>query len=126
MVCMSQPDAEPKKGIIHCRAVALTSVMSKRYARCVVLRLEKEKELEGWKQLYLGGVDGLRLEQIPGNCGNILEILDILETCFMHFSRIFFRVFVFSFSAFCGSYFSFSFFSVVFLLSFLFLPPVRS
>ena len=45
------------------QAVALTSVMSKWYARCVVLRLKKEKELEGRKQLYVGGVDGLRLDK---------------------------------------------------------------
>ena len=38
-----KPDAEPKKGIGSCRATALTSVMSKWYASCTILRQEKRK-----------------------------------------------------------------------------------
>ena len=39
---LRKPDAAPRKGIRSYRAIALTSVMSKWYAACVVLRLEKE------------------------------------------------------------------------------------
>ena len=42
---LEKKDAEPKKGIRSCRAIALTSVMSKWYASCIILRLEKEKNL---------------------------------------------------------------------------------
>ena len=42
LVFLRKPDAEPKKGIRRYRAIALTSVMSKWYASCIILRLEKE------------------------------------------------------------------------------------
>ena len=48
------PDAEPRKGILNYRAIALTSVMSKWYATCTILQLEREKEPEDWKQLHMG------------------------------------------------------------------------
>ena len=54
LVFLRQPDAAPKKGIISCRCIALTSVMSTWCAICVILRLAKEKELEGWTQLHVG------------------------------------------------------------------------
>ena len=38
-----KPDTEPKKGIRSFRAIALTSVMSKWYASCVMMRMEEEK-----------------------------------------------------------------------------------
>ena len=41
---LRKPDAGPKKEIRSYRAIAPTSVMSKWYAACVILRLEKEKE----------------------------------------------------------------------------------
>ena len=41
-----KPDADPMKGMRSYRAMALTSVMSKRYASSNMLRLEKEKEPE--------------------------------------------------------------------------------
>ena len=43
-VFLRKPDAEAKEGIRNYRAIALTSVMSKWYASCVTLRLEKENE----------------------------------------------------------------------------------
>ena len=42
LVFLQKPDIESKKGIRSQRAIALTSVMSKWYASCIVLRLEKE------------------------------------------------------------------------------------
>ena len=53
-----------KKGIRSCRAVALTSVMSKWYATCTLLRLEKEKQSEKWKNLHVGGVDGISCQHL--------------------------------------------------------------
>ena len=55
-VFLRKPDAEPKKGIRRYRAIAFTSVMSKGYASCVIIRMEKEKEPETWKRLHMGGV----------------------------------------------------------------------
>ena len=43
LVFLRKPDAAPKKGIRSYRAIALTSVMSKWYASCILLRLEKWK-----------------------------------------------------------------------------------
>ena len=39
-----KPDAEPKKGIISYKAIALTSVMSKWYVSCITLRPEKKRK----------------------------------------------------------------------------------
>ena len=44
LVFLKKPDAAPTEGIRSYRAIALTSAMSKWYASCVLLRLEKEKE----------------------------------------------------------------------------------
>ena len=41
---LRKPDAARSKGIRSCRATALTSVMSKRYASCILLRLEKKSQ----------------------------------------------------------------------------------
>ena len=43
LVFLRKPDVAPKKGIRSYRAIALTSVMSKWYASCIILRLEKGK-----------------------------------------------------------------------------------
>ena len=60
LVFLRKPDAEPTKGIRIYRAIALTSVMSKWYASCILLRLERErKEPEKWKKLHIGGWDKL-------------------------------------------------------------------
>ena len=59
LVFSRKPDAESKKEIRSCRAIALTSVVSKWYASCFILRLEKEKEPESWKRLHVGAYDGI-------------------------------------------------------------------
>ena len=56
LVFLVKPDGAPKKGLRSYRAIALTSVMSKWYATCAILRLEKQKGSEGWMQLPVGGV----------------------------------------------------------------------
>ena len=38
---------------------ALTSVMSKWYGACIILRLEKDEEPDGGKQVHVGGIDGI-------------------------------------------------------------------
>ena len=38
--------------------------MSKWYASCVILRLEKEKESESWLQLHVGGIDAIRCQYL--------------------------------------------------------------
>ena len=52
-VFQRKPDAEPKRGTKSYRA---TCAQSKRSTTCVILRSEKEKESEGWKQLRVGEV----------------------------------------------------------------------
>ena len=64
---------EPKKGIRSYRAIALTSVMSKWYASCIILCLKKEKELERWKKLHLGGVDGISCQHLQVMMTNLLQ-----------------------------------------------------
>ena len=58
LVFWRKPDAEPQKRIRSYRANLLTSVMSKWYATCIVLPLDRGKELEGLKQ-HVGGTDGI-------------------------------------------------------------------
>ena len=53
-----KPVAEPKERIRSYRAVALTSVVSKWYVSCIILRLEQEREPENWKKLDVGGLNG--------------------------------------------------------------------
>ena len=50
-----------------------TSVMSKWYASCIVLRLEKEKEPENWKNLHIGRVDGISCEHLQVMVTNLLQ-----------------------------------------------------
>ena len=38
--------------------------MSRWYASCILLRLEKEKESEKWKNLFFGGVDGISCQHL--------------------------------------------------------------
>ena len=64
LVFLRKPDAEPKKEIRSCRAIARTSVMSKWYASCIFLRLEKETEPGNWKNLHIGGVDGISCQHL--------------------------------------------------------------
>ena len=51
LVFLRKPGATLRKGTRSFRSTALTSVMWKWYATCVVLRLEEE--LDGWKQLHV-------------------------------------------------------------------------
>ena len=53
---LMEPDAETKKGIRGYRAIALTSVFSKWFASCLILRQQQEREPENWKKLYVGGL----------------------------------------------------------------------
>ena len=59
LVFLRKPDAEPKKGIRSYRAIALTSVFSKWYASCIILRLEQERETTNWQKLHVGGLNGI-------------------------------------------------------------------
>ena len=56
LVFLRKGCAAKKKVIRSYRTIALTSVMSKWYASCIILRLEKEKEPESWKKLHVGGM----------------------------------------------------------------------
>ena len=38
--------------------------MWKWYGSCVILRLEKEKELESWQTLHVGGIDGISCQHL--------------------------------------------------------------
>ena len=55
---LKKPDTAPTKGIRSYRAIALTSVMSKWYASCVLLRLEKETDPVKLRSLHMGDVTG--------------------------------------------------------------------
>ena len=61
---LGKPDAEHPKLIICYRAIALTWVMWKWYGSCVILRLEKEKELESWQTLHVGGIGGISCQHL--------------------------------------------------------------
>ena len=54
LMLLRKLDAVPTKGIRSYRAIALTLVMLKWYASCILLLLEKEKEPEKWKKLHIG------------------------------------------------------------------------
>ena len=56
LIFLRKPDAAPKKGKRSYTAIALTSVMSKWYAACMIICLEKDKDPESWRQLHVGGV----------------------------------------------------------------------
>ena len=42
------------------KPLLLTSVMSKWFASCILLRLEQEREPEIWEKLHVGGFNGIR------------------------------------------------------------------
>ena len=50
------------------------SVVLKWHATCVSLRLEKETEPEGWKQRYVGGVDGIGCQHLHGMSPLLLQM----------------------------------------------------
>ena len=64
---------EEAEGIRSYRAIALTSVTSKWYASCILLRLEKEKETEKWKNLHVGGVAEMSCKHLQVMVTNLLQ-----------------------------------------------------
>ena len=72
MVFQRKPGAEPKNGIRSCRVIALTAVMSRWCASCIV-RLEKEKEPQSWKKLHVGGIDGISWQQLRAMTTQLLQ-----------------------------------------------------
>ena len=73
LVFLRKPDAAPTEGIRIYRAIALTSVMSKWYASCILLRLEKEKDTEKWKKLHTGGMDGISCQHLQVMVTNLIQ-----------------------------------------------------
>ena len=73
LVFYEKLDAEPKKDIRSYRAITLTSVMSKWYASCIILRLEIEKQLESWKKLDMGGIEGMSWKHFQIMMANLLQ-----------------------------------------------------
>ena len=73
LVFLKKPDAAPKKGITSYRAIALTSVMSKWYVSCIILRLEKAKEPVKWKNLHVGRMDGISCQHLQVLSTNLLR-----------------------------------------------------
>ena len=73
LVFLRKPDAAPKKGIRSYRASALTSVMSKWYASCIILFLQKEKEPVKWKDLHVVGMDGISCQHLQVLVTNLLQ-----------------------------------------------------
>ena len=59
LVFWKKPDAAPTKGIKSYWVIALTSIVFKWYASCVLLRLEKESEPRKLRNLHMGGVNGI-------------------------------------------------------------------
>ena len=73
LVFLKKPDAGPTKGIRSHRTIALTSVMSKWYASCVLLRLEKEKEPRKLRTLHMGGMNGISCQHLQVLTTNLLQ-----------------------------------------------------
>ena len=73
LVFLRKPDASSKKGIRSCRAIALTSVMSKCYASCIFLCLEKEKEPGKWNNLQTGGEEGTSCQHLQVMVTNLIQ-----------------------------------------------------
>ena len=51
----------------------LSPVMSKWYASCIVIRLEKEQEPESWKKLHVGGIIGISGRHLQVMMTNLLQ-----------------------------------------------------
>ena len=65
LVFIRKPGAEPKNGVRSYRAIALTSVMSKWYASCFILCLEKEREPDNWMKITCGSN---KWDKLPSTC----------------------------------------------------------
>ena len=72
LIFLRKPNATPQKGRRSYTATALTS-MSKWYAACMILRLGTEKEPESWRQLHVGGVDGMRCQHLQVKMTQLLH-----------------------------------------------------
>ena len=70
---LRKPDAEPKQGIRSYRAFALTSVCSKWYASCIILRLEQERGTENWNKLHVGGLNGTSCQHLQEMATNLTQ-----------------------------------------------------
>ena len=73
LVFLRKLDAAPTEGIRSYWAIALTSVMSQWYASCVLLRLEMEEEPEKWKNLQIGGVEGVSCQHLQVMVTNLIQ-----------------------------------------------------
>ena len=73
LVFLKKPDAATTKGIGSHWAIALTSEMSKCYASCVLLRLEKERGLGKFRSLHIGGVNGISCQYLQALTTNLLQ-----------------------------------------------------
>ena len=73
LVFLRKPGAASQQGIRSYRAIALSSVMSKWYASCIILRLERSKEPENWKNLHFGGVAGTNCQHLQVMMTNLLQ-----------------------------------------------------
>ena len=73
LVFLRKPDAAPTRAIRSYKAIALMSVMSKWYASCILLRLEKEMEPEKWKKLHIGGLDGISCQHLQVMMTNVIQ-----------------------------------------------------
>ena len=61
-----------KGSTVH-RGIALTSVMSKWYASCIFLRLEKAKGPEKGEHLHIGGVEEISCQHLQVMVTNLLQ-----------------------------------------------------
>ena len=66
---------EREKSLKTGRTCIQKSVMSKWYAACVILRLEKEKEPEKCEDLHVGGLDGISCQHLQVLATNLLQTL---------------------------------------------------
>ena len=47
--------------------------MSKWYASCIILRLEREREPKNWKNLHVGGMHGISCQHFQAMVTNLLQ-----------------------------------------------------
>ena len=73
LVFLKKSDAVPTKGIRNYLAIALTSVMSKWYASCVLLRLEKGTEPGKLRILHTGGVKGISCRHLQVMMTDVIQ-----------------------------------------------------
>ena len=55
------------------RAITLTSMVSKWYASCIILRLEKKKEPESWNDWNVGGIEAISCQHFQAVMKNLLQ-----------------------------------------------------